>query len=68
MTEDPTVEQKIKEIFADEPAPEPAPAPEAAVPTAAKVNPISMAAGRARSAQGEITSPSTAITMMKPNA
>src|SRR5438876_298819 len=30
MTEDPTVEQKIKEIFADEPEPEPAPAPEAA--------------------------------------
>src|SRR5438128_3432724 len=30
MTEDPTVEQKIKEIFADEPEPEPAPVPEAA--------------------------------------
>jgi len=35
MTEDPTVEQKIKEIFADEPEPEPAPAPEAAAPEVA---------------------------------
>src|SRR3989442_5293384 len=39
MTEDPSVEQKIKEIFADEPAPEPAPAPEAAVPTAEEEKP-----------------------------